>query len=257
MATDLSGQSTTASSNSSVGGITISEGCAPSSINDGMRAMIAQSKGALLAVTSAGTNTITATYAPVPDAYVSGWLYPFKAGGTNTGATTFNANSLGAKDVKKMAGTAAAAMTGGEIVSGGFYVLYYDGTDMILLSPPRAAQTQMEAATTDGSAVTPLSVKWHPGVAKAWAEWGASGAITGNPYNVSSITDTGVGNQTANLSVTFSSADNYVCMVTAGVVGFIYASTKAPGGTTIGGRNAADSAAADVHPISAVWFGDI
>jgi hypothetical protein len=135
MATDLANQSTTPGSNTSISGVSIAEGCAPSNVNDGMRAIIAQAKGALLAVTSAGTNTITATYAPVPDAYVSGWLYPFKAGGTNTGATTFNANSLGAKDVKTIASAGKQALQGGEIISGGFYVLQYDGTDMLLLNP--------------------------------------------------------------------------------------------------------------------------
>src|SRR5688572_7032138 len=87
LATDLANQSTTPASNTSVSSISIAEGCAPSNVNDGMRGIIAQAKGALLAVTAAGTNTITATYAPVPDAYVSGWLYPFKAANTNTGAT--------------------------------------------------------------------------------------------------------------------------------------------------------------------------
>jgi hypothetical protein len=158
LATDLSGQSTTPASNTTVSAVSIAEGTAPSNINDAMRAMIAQSKGALLAVTSAGTNTITCTFAPVPDAYVSGWLYPFKAGGTSTGAATFNANSLGAKDVKKMAGGAKTALVGGEIVTGGFYTLRYDGTDMILdASPPKVAQmvkSSISAAT--GTTTIPL-----------------------------------------------------------------------------------------------------
>lgn len=44
--------------------------------------------------------------------------------GTNTGATTININSLGAKNVFN----AGAPMTGGEIVNGNAYVLVYDGT---------------------------------------------------------------------------------------------------------------------------------
>jgi hypothetical protein len=95
----------------------------------------------LLAVTSSGTDTITATLSPAPAAYVSGQRYFFKAGGTNSGATTIEFNSLGAKTVKKMAGGSATALVGGEIVTGGFYAVDYNGTDMILeASPPRVAQ---------------------------------------------------------------------------------------------------------------------
>jgi len=148
-ATDLANQSTTAGSNTSVGGVSIAEGMSPSGVNDGMRAIIAQAKGALLAVTSSGTNTITATYAPTPDAYVSGWLYPFKAGGTSTSTATFNANSLGAKDVKVILSAGKTALRGGEIVSGGFYILQYDGTDMVLLNP-----TPQEANWPGGPSIT-------------------------------------------------------------------------------------------------------
>lgn len=135
MATDLGNQSTSAASNTSVGAISIAEGCAMSNLNDGERAIIAQAKGALLSVVSAGTNTITATYAPAIDAYVSGWLYPFKAGGTNAGAASFNANGLGAKSITVIVSSGTQALAGGEIVTGGFYILQYDGINMVLLNP--------------------------------------------------------------------------------------------------------------------------
>lgn len=136
--TALSDMSTTPASNTSIQGVNIGEGCLPGNLNNAQRSALAQAKGALLAVASSGTNTIAATYAPVPDAYLSGWLYPFKAGGTNTGAATFDASpggSSSAKDVKIIASGGKQALQGGEIVSGGFYVLQYDGTDMILLNP--------------------------------------------------------------------------------------------------------------------------
>src|SRR5262249_54222766 len=79
---------------------------------------------ALWGGTSSGTNTVTLSLTPAPGAYYAGMHVVFKAGGTNTGATTLNANSLGAKNVF----AAGAALTGGEIVANGFYTLVYDGT---------------------------------------------------------------------------------------------------------------------------------
>jgi hypothetical protein len=47
----------------------------------------------------AGTNTITAVAAPVIPAYAAGQLFSFIPANTNTGATTINIDSLGAKSV--------------------------------------------------------------------------------------------------------------------------------------------------------------
>src|SRR3990167_2767088 len=72
-----------------------------------------------------------------------------------------------------------------------------------------ASQAEMEAATDNTVAVTPLAAKWSPGVAKAWANISAAGTlVTG--HNVS-ITDNGTGDYTANFSTAFSSA-NYVAV---------------------------------------------
>lgn len=79
--------------------------------------------------TSAGTNTITlANPSPNGFAYTAGYFVTFIAGGTNTGATTLNVNSLGAKNVFKQTSTGPAASTGGEIVIGQLTIAYYDGT---------------------------------------------------------------------------------------------------------------------------------
>lgn len=127
--------STTPASNTAAPPDGIEGNDAPSTIDDTFRDLMARGKSAVLAVTSAGTNTITATYAPVPAAYVSGMILFFKAGGTNTATSTFNANGLGAKTVKIIASAGTQALQGGEIITGGFYAVQYDGTDMILLNP--------------------------------------------------------------------------------------------------------------------------
>jgi microcystin-dependent protein len=84
--------------------------------------------------TSSGTDTITVTLTPAITAYVAGQRFHFKAGGTNTGAATFEANSAGAKDIKKGA-AGSTALAGGDITSGGMYTVEYDGTNMVLLNP--------------------------------------------------------------------------------------------------------------------------
>jgi hypothetical protein len=82
--------------------------------------------------TSAGTaNAQTVSLTPAPGAYVAGMHVVFKAGNTNTGAATLNVNSLGTKNIF----VAAAALTGGEIVSGNLVELVYDGTQFQLISP--------------------------------------------------------------------------------------------------------------------------
>lgn len=78
----------------------------------------------------AGTNTITASIAPGPTAYVAGQTFRFVAAGANTGATTLNINGLGAKAITK---NGTVAMVGGEIVSGATVEVIYDGTQFQMI----------------------------------------------------------------------------------------------------------------------------
>lgn len=70
------------------------------------------------AATSSGTNIITLTLTPTMPEYKEGVLVVFKAGGTNTGATTININTLGAIDVQQNGG----ALKPGAITSGCVYI---------------------------------------------------------------------------------------------------------------------------------------
>ena len=78
-----------------------------------------------------GTNTITATASPVPSALATGQIYAFIPANTNTGATTFNPSSLGAKNVFWN----GAACVGGEIQASVPCQVLYDGTQLNILSP--------------------------------------------------------------------------------------------------------------------------
>lgn len=83
---------------------------------------------------ASGTDTITVSMAKAPGAYIAGQRFTFKAAATNTGSATLNVNSLGAKTIKKkdVAGGTIAALSAGDIISGGIYTVFYDGTDMLL-----------------------------------------------------------------------------------------------------------------------------
>jgi hypothetical protein len=89
--------------------------------------------------------------------------------------------------------------------------------DSTTLAPPvnyAASQSEMEAASSALRWVTPVSAKWHPGVAKCWAYVTVSG---GTPsldasHNITSITDTNTGRLTITIATDFSSAAwSYAC----------------------------------------------
>ena len=88
----------------------------------------------------AGTDTITATLTSMT-AYTAGMQLTLIAANTNTGATTINVNSLGAKNITKNGNTALAT---GDLVAGGAYILTYDGT-----------QFQCSGGVGSGSAFVP------------------------------------------------------------------------------------------------------
>jgi hypothetical protein len=80
-------------------------------------------------LTVAGTDTITATVSPALTAYSAGQMFGFVAVNTNTGATTINISGLGAKSIV----TPLGALNAGDIQTGYFYIIYYDGTSFQLL----------------------------------------------------------------------------------------------------------------------------
>ena len=76
-----------------------------------------------------------------------------------------------------------------------------------------ATQAEMEAGSSSSVAVTPSVAQYHQSAAKCWIMCNAAGAIQ-TSYNITSITDTGVGFVTVTIATDFSSA-NYasVCSV--------------------------------------------
>lgn len=190
---DIQTWSNTAASNNATPPNGFPEGMAPSTVNDAARelmAAVSRYRSDTDGVnTSAGTNTITLAASRTMTAYAQGDLYTFKAGGTNTGATTLNVDSLGAKDVQFN----GAACTGGEIVSGLMYTVVYDGTQFQLLnasSYPAIDITTLEVTNIkakDGTAS--MTIANSTGVVTIDSAVLTTADITGG-----SITNTEIGN---------------------------------------------------------------
>lgn len=86
---------------------------------------------------TAGTDTYTATLAPIPESYNTGQVYCINFAASNTvAAPTLNLNGLGAKTIKNRSGTALAA---GQL--NGTHLLLYDGTDFRVLDPRSPTET--------------------------------------------------------------------------------------------------------------------
>lgn len=66
-----------------------------------------------------------------------------------------------------------------------------------------ATQANQEAASSTSTIVTPGRQQYHPSAAKAWVRGNMSGG-TGTSYNVSSLTDPGVGKVIVNFTTAFS-----------------------------------------------------
>lgn len=82
----------------------------------------------------AGTNTVTMSLTPTPTAYATGMRIVWKVAVTNTGATTVNVNSIGAKNVFRKVSSGVVALAGGELVANHIVTMVYDGTQFVLES---------------------------------------------------------------------------------------------------------------------------
>jgi hypothetical protein len=77
------------------------------------------------AVDSGAANAYIITLSPAPSAYADGQQFTFKATNANSGATTINVNGLG---VTPIVTNANAALSGGEILANGQYIIIYNST---------------------------------------------------------------------------------------------------------------------------------
>ena len=110
---------------------------------------------------SVSANSITGTTATAfPGAYAKGQSIIVQVANTNTGATTINVNTLGAKAVTKNGNTALAA---GNLVAGNDYLMVYDGTEFeVLTFTILAVDIPTLNQNTTGNAATATDLASYP-----------------------------------------------------------------------------------------------
>lgn len=104
----------------------------------------------------AGTNTITATGPIGLSAYATGQCFRFTSAGANTGATTLNINSIGAKAITKYGTTALAS---GDIPSGAVIEVVYDGTQFQLVGNGLTTYAPLASPAFTGTPTAPTAAQ--------------------------------------------------------------------------------------------------
>lgn len=103
-----------------------------------------QDNAAQYIATVGGTaDVITLTPAIAITAYAAGQRFTFIAGGTNTGTTTINVSTVGAKDIKRP-DASLSALSAGDMVSGTIVDIEYDGTRFLLMSWKSGADISLD-----------------------------------------------------------------------------------------------------------------
>lgn len=148
---------------------------------------VQQSGSPIYGADAGGTDAYAITLSPIPSAYATGMVINFKANTANTGGATLNVNSLGATTILKLNNL---ALETGDIEAGQIVSVVYDGTNFQMQTPVAVAPPLVEQG------------------AYYWIVYNTvtTTAIISS-YNVTSVTDTGVGSTTVTFTVAFSSTD--------------------------------------------------
>lgn len=239
--------STSAGSNGNIDStINFSEGQAPSTLNDSNRAMMAAIRkyandisGGM--ITSTGSaNTYAVSTAQGLTSLTDGFQLAFKANVANTGASTINVDSLGARALRSVSG---ANLTAGEITAGSVYTIVYEssGNEWLIHGGLRTTSSGGSTPTFSSFGTTWVNLadasaaKSNLGLGTAALETlGTSGTVVGrlDGNNTHSGNLTFSGTNTHSGVNTFSNSNGVAARNTAKAFGYATIS-----GTTLTHRN--------------------
>ena len=103
------------------------------------------------AADAGASDTYVITLSPVPAAYTTGMIVTFKANTANTGASTLNVNSLGAKAIKR---TGTTDTKTGDILANQLVTVVYDGTNLVLVGLVPSVINKRVVTVTQAAAPT-------------------------------------------------------------------------------------------------------
>jgi len=123
---------------------------------DGINAGQIQDGGLIFQSNDTGSaNAYAIALTPAVTAYVAGQVFHFKAGNTNTGASTLNVNALGTKNIKKRNDQDPAA---GDIEEDAIISVIYDGTSFQMISQLGTSAGSMSSFTLTGDSGSNQSI---------------------------------------------------------------------------------------------------
>lgn len=109
------------------------------------------------AADGSGTNTITLSFDDAPTAYAEYQRFTFKPSENNTGATTLNVNSLGAKNIKKDDGSGTLVDLEGDELKANIPVdVIYDGTQFVVQLGGGSSGVYQLLSETDASSTSSI-----------------------------------------------------------------------------------------------------
>ena len=132
-----------------------------------------------------------------------------------TGSLSFGGFDATSVDEIHLSDASASASAIGRLRRNATNLTWHDGTGVYnLVYGDTASTTQMAADASATVYVTASRTRYYPGVAKVWVRFASDGTVGGH-YNVTSITDSGVGSWTVTVATDFSAAVDTAYFVSA------------------------------------------
>lgn len=198
----------------------------------------------LAALATTDSFTVTPTQAITGYGLAELWNVRFPSANTSTSPNVL-ISALPAQQIRKFSTSGTIVNLAAGDIQAKDHAFYWDGTQVILTNPvvvaPNAgtvtsiatgglatggtivssgtvsvnasSKAQMQTGTDNVTAVTPVRVNDHDGVAKAWLYGSNSGTIIASSSNINALVRNSVGDYTATFAVPFTNG-NYVAFVT-------------------------------------------